>query len=111
MTVARTSRAERYGGTVTPVGNSKGIRLDAAFFKAHPEFNGKVNLTVLADGQALLSAHKTKQRSSKRNEADPVLASFLNFLTSQMTARPELIESVDRAQLNRIRKLVKGVAL
>jgi hypothetical protein len=28
---------ERYSGKVTPVGNSKGIRLDAAFFKAHPE--------------------------------------------------------------------------
>jgi hypothetical protein len=27
---------EQYQGKVTPVGNSKGIRLDAAFFKAHP---------------------------------------------------------------------------
>ena len=111
MTAARISRSERYGGTVTPVGNSKGIRLDAAFFKAHPEFDGKVDLTVLADGQVLLSAHKTKQRAAKRSEADPVMLSFLNFLTSQMTARPDHIEPVDRAQLNRIRKLVKGVSV
>jgi hypothetical protein len=105
------SRAERYGGTVTPVGNSKGIRLDAAFFKAHPEFSGKVDLTVLADGQALLSAHRGKRRTAKQTEADPVMLCFLNFLASQMTARPDLIEPVDRVQLNRIRKLVKGVSV
>ena len=34
------SVVEKYSGKVTPVGNSKGIRLDAAFFKAHPEFDG-----------------------------------------------------------------------
>jgi hypothetical protein len=47
---------ERYSGKVTPVGNSKGIRLDAAFFKAHPEFDGEVQATILAEGQVLLSA-------------------------------------------------------
>ena len=44
---------EKYSGKVTPVGNSKGIRLEAAFFKAHPEFEGEVRATVLADGQVL----------------------------------------------------------
>ena len=51
MTITVNSPAEQYGGKVTPVGNSKGIRLDASFFKAHPEFNGEVRATVLADGQ------------------------------------------------------------
>jgi hypothetical protein len=41
------SLPERYGGTVAPVGNSKGIRLDAKFFKAHPEFSDKVAVTVV----------------------------------------------------------------
>ncbi len=34
---------------------------------------------------------------------------FLGFLQKQMAAHPELIEPADRAQLARIRKLVKGV--
>lgn len=103
------THAEQYGGKVTPVGNSKGIRLDAAFFKAHPEFNGEVRVTVLADGQVLLSAKGSKRRSSRNNDADPVMLGFLQFIEKQMAEHPELIEPVDREQLARIGKLVEGV--
>ena len=98
----------RYRGKITPVGNSKGIRLDAAFFKAHPEFNGEVSATVLADGQVLLSA-ATSKTTRKDHDADPVLLGFLKFLEKQMAEHPELIEPVDRTQLKRIAKLVAGV--
>jgi predicted SnoaL-like aldol condensation-catalyzing enzyme len=107
MTANRNARAERYGGTVTPVGNSKGIRVDAEFFRAHPEFNGKIDVTVIADGQVLLSA-KAKRRPAEDDE-DPVMLSFLSFLQKQMAEHPELIEPVERAQLARIRKLVKDI--
>lgn len=98
-----------YAGKVTPVGNSKGIRLDARFFKAHPEFNGEVRATVVADGQVLLSAKPTRRRAVRDDDTDPVMQSFLSFLEKEMTAHPELIEPVDRAQLKRIGKLVAGV--
>ena len=101
--------AEQYGGKVTPVGNSKGIRLDAAFFKAHPEFNGEVRATVLTDGQVLLSAKSTARRPAKDTDADPLMLGFLQFLEKQMTEHPDLIEPVDQAQIARIGKLVKGV--
>jgi hypothetical protein len=109
MTANRNARAERYGGTVTSVGNSKGIRLDAEFFKAHPEFNGKVDATVIADGQVLVSAKSAKRRAANDEEIDPVMLGFLSFLQRQMAEHPELIEPADRAQLTRIRKLVKDV--
>lgn len=109
MVAAIESNAEQYGGKVTPVGNSKGIRLDAAFFKAHPEFNGEVRVTVLADGQVLLSAKGAKRRSSKSDETDPIMLGFLQFLEKQMVEHPDMIEPVDRAQLARIGKLVEGV--
>lgn len=109
MTIIVEAHSEQYGGKVTPVGNSKGIRLDAAFFKAHPEFNGEVRATVLADGQVLLSAKGTRRRSSKNADADPVMLGFLHFLEKQMAEHPELIEPVDREQLARIGKLVEGV--
>ncbi len=102
------THTEQYGGKVTPVGNSKGIRLDAAFFKAHPEFNGEVRATVLADGQVLLSA-KGMRRSSNNDDADPVMLGFLHFLEKQMAEHPDLIEPMDREQLARIGKLVEGV--
>jgi hypothetical protein len=109
MTITVETPTEQYGGKVTPVGNSKGIRLEASFFKAHPEFNGEVSATVLADGQVLLSAKNTRRRSVNDTDDDPVMLGFLRFIEAQMTAHPELIEPVDRDQLARIGKLVKGV--
>ena len=103
------SNSEQYNGKVTPVGNSKGIRLDAAFFKAHPEFNGDVRLTVLADGQVLLSAKNTVRRRAEDSDADPVMLGFMQFLEKQMADHPELIEPVDHDQLARIGKLVECV--
>jgi prlF antitoxin for toxin YhaV_toxin len=103
------STVEKYSGKVTPVGNSKGIRLDAAFFKAHPEFEGEVRATVLADGQVLLSARSTGRKTRSSEMDDPVLLGFLAFLEAQMAAQPERITAADPVQLARIGKLVKGV--
>ena len=100
---------ERYSGKVTPVGNSKGIRLDSAFFKAHPEFEGEVRATVLADGQVLLSARSSGKKAKAGEMDDPVLLGFLGFLEAQMATQPARITVADRAQLARIGKLVKGV--
>lgn len=109
MTSTTRSPSEQYSGKVTPVGNSKGIRIDAAFFKAHPEFTGEVRATVLTDGQVLLSASNPVSRGPKKDEIDPVMQGFLSFIERQMAEHPELIEPVDRDQLARIGKLVEGI--
>ncbi len=101
--------SEQYSGKVTPVGNSKGIRLDAAFFKAHPEFNGQVRATVLANGQVLLSAANPQHEDAFDADTDPVMLAFLQFLENQITRHPEQIEPLDQAQLARIAALVEGV--
>ena len=103
------SVVREYSGKVTPVGNSKGIRLDAAFFRAHPEFAGAVRATVLADGQVLLSARPSRKKAKAVEAEDPVLLGFLGFLEAQMARSPRQIAAADRAQLARIGKLVKGV--
>ena len=103
------SVVEKYSGKVTPVGNSKGIRLDAAFFKAHPEFEGEVRATVLADGHVLLSARSSRKKAKRDEMDDPVLLGFLGFLEAQMAVHPERITAADPAQLACIGKLVKGV--
>lgn len=101
---------QRYAGKVTQVGNSKGIRLDAAFFKAHPEFGGEVQATVLAEGQVLLSAKaKRRARGPRAGAPDPVVASFLGFLERQMRAHPERIRALDPTLLDEIGALVRGV--
>lgn len=102
-------RQEQYEGTVVQVGNSRGMRLPAGFFNAHPEFSGKVQLTVVADGAVLMSAKTRTPRKPKHDEGDPVLASFLQFLERQLTDNPQDIVVADATQLRRIGKLVKGV--
>ena len=100
---------EQYEGTVVQVGNSRGMRLPAGFFKAHPEFEGKVKVTVVADGAILVSAKPAAKRKSKDDESDPVVASFLKFMEKQMTEHPEDIAAADAAQLRRTGELVKGI--
>jgi hypothetical protein len=101
------STIEHYAGKVTAVGNSKGIRLDALFFKRHPEFDNDVEATVLGDGQVLLSSKKIK--TVKKRTDDPVLQAFLKFLEKELVENPEQIVPADKAQLMRIKKLVVGV--
>ena len=98
-----------YEGTVVQVGNSRGMRLPAGFFKSHPEFNGKVRATFVADGQVLISAQPAANSKAIRSETDPIMDSFLSFLEVQMAANPKQIIPADAAQLGRIRTLVAGV--
>jgi len=101
-----TTHTEAYQGKVAAIGNSKGIRLDAAFFRAHPEFSGEVMATVVSDGHVLLSA---KSQAKEENENDPVLGSFLTFLGKEMQEHPELIQPADKGLLAEIAELVDGV--
>ena len=107
--MSESKRQEQYEGTVVQVGNSRGMRLPAGFFHAHPEFSGKVRVTVVADGAVLVSAKAPTRRKAKGDEGDPVVASFLQFMEKQMTEHPEDIVAADAGQLRRIGKLVKGV--
>jgi antitoxin component of MazEF toxin-antitoxin module len=103
-------RQEQYEGTVVKVGNSRGMRLPAGFFHAHPEFNGKVQVTVVGDGAVLVST-KPPARRKAPDDADPVVTGLLGFLEAQMAAHPEDIVAADSEQLRRIGDLVKGVVV
>lgn len=80
--------------------------MDAAFFRAHPEFSGEVMATVVSDGHVLLSA---KPLAREESERDPVLGSFLTFLEKEMQEHPELIQPADKGLLAEIAKLVEDV--
>jgi prlF antitoxin for toxin YhaV_toxin len=99
----------QYEGTVVQVGNSRGMRLPAGFFNAHPEFSGKVKATFVADGQVLISAQPGAKSRAAKPETDPVMDSFLSFLETQMAAHPEQILPADAKQLARIGTLVASV--
>ena len=102
---------QTFGGKSTPIGNSNGIRFDAALFKTHPEFFGEVKATVLAPRQMLVSVLTPDAAASDDadDESNPVMQAFLHFLERQMTEHPELIEPVNEADLAQIAALVTDV--
>lgn len=95
-----------YRGKQARTGNSFGFRFDRALFKSHPEFSGEVKAQVIAPGRMLVSVvEPVTQR------ADPVMASFLAFLGSDIARAPETIRPMSRDLARRIDRLVKGVAV
>jgi hypothetical protein len=112
-TIRKTSRTRKpvtrqeveYTGRHAKTGNSSGFRFEAALFKSHPEFSGRVTARVVAPGQLLVMAEPQQEEEHD----DPVLAAFLDLLARDMEAHPEKIKPLDGAQMERITELVKGV--
>jgi len=94
-----------YSGRHAKTGNSSGFRFEAALFKSHPEFSGRVTARVVAPGQLLVVA----QPQQEEEHDDPVLNAFFDLLARDMEQHPERIKPLNEAQMERITELVKGV--
>ena len=98
-----------FHATATKVGNSKGLRLDAALYRDHPEFaSGEYVVDVIAPGRLLVRANGREEVTAEA-EADPMLGAFLAFMHQQWCADPALFTAMDRAQVALIESLVEGV--
>lgn len=95
-----------YRGKQTRTGNSSGFRFEGALFKSHPEFKGEVTARVIAPGRMLVVAEL--ETSEK---ADPVMESFLAFLSQDMMNHPEKIRPLDEKLTKRIDRLTKGMVV
>ena len=95
-----------YSGRRTKTGNSAGFRFEGALFKSHPEFAGEVRAHVIAPGRMLVTAEPLDEPA-----ADPVIDSFLAFLTQDMLARPDSIRPLDEGKMAKVAALVKDVVV
>jgi hypothetical protein len=96
-----------YRASAAAVGNSKGLRLDGALFREHPEFaNGTFEVDVIAPGRMLVRA---KAHAVTQETQDPVLDAFLGFLGHQMASRPDLLTGMTASDLREVDELVAGV--
>ena len=95
-----------YNGKRTKAGNSSGFRIERSFFRSHPEFSGDITVRPIAPGRLLIVAAPAKKGES---ESDPVLDSFLAFLSRDMNEHPAKIKPLDAATAKRIKRLTKGV--
>ena len=104
LPVAGKSSVIEYRGKQTRTGNSSGFRFEGALFKSHPEFNGEVKARVIAPGRMIVTAE-----TRAPEKTDPVMESFLAFLSRDMAENPEKIRPLGAARAKRIGKLVKGI--
>jgi hypothetical protein len=95
-------RHARFTGKVTRAGNSEAIRFEQAFFKANPEFSGRVHAQVIAPGVALVSTAETKP---ERAGNDPVLRAWLAVLERDVAVRPAAVRDADPKLLARARRI------
>ncbi|MGH7719765.1 MAG: type II toxin-antitoxin system PrlF family antitoxin [Gemmatimonadaceae bacterium] len=96
-----------YRATATAIGNSKGLRLERALFREHPEFaEGEFEVDVIAPGRLLIRA---EPRATGEEATDPVLDAFLGFLGQQMVNRPDLMAPLTASDQRRVGDLVEGV--
>jgi hypothetical protein len=100
-----------YRGKQTKTGNSSGFRFEGALFKSHPEFNGEVRAHVIAPGHMLVTAETSSPEKTDPAETDPVMASFLAFMTQDMEDHPETIKPLSAARMRRIAELTKGIVV
>jgi hypothetical protein len=88
-----------YRGRAATTGNSLSMAFEKALFRAHPEFaSGRLEAEPISKHYMLVRAIPDVEGAFG---GDPVVGAYLEFLSEQMQARPDLIRgltSLDRAQ-------------
>ncbi len=102
----KTQATAWYKGKQAKTGNSLGLRFDKALFQSHPEFSGDVQASVIAPGRMLVVAQRSPRT---RPEEDPVIASFLSFLATDMTRTPHRVMPLDESLIRRIDRIAADI--
>ncbi len=95
-----------FSGSRAATGNSRGFRLEKAFFRAAPEFEeaGTVRVDLIGPGKALLSVDSPLLAGE-----DPVIGAWLSFIEADLSANPQRLELVSEAELAGYERLVEGI--
>ncbi len=73
-----------YRITAAQIGNSSGLRLPAAFYRDHPQFQGASGqVEVLSSNTLLLRLEPQVQADTEPEDESLLLGLFLDFLTRQ----------------------------
>lgn len=100
-----------FSGAVAATGNSRGFRLESAFFQAAPEFaapGGAIRADLIGPGTILVRVNTERQD----NEAgDPIIGAWLSFLDQDIKSNPGRLAPFAEVELAALAKLVENVAV
>ena len=108
------SEVETYAAAPAQIGNSRGYRVDAALFQAHPEMReGTFEATYLGAGILLVRQRAATQdvgaEAPATADADPVVAAYLAWTERAMLAHPTLLRPLTAREFVLAEALVDGV--
>lgn len=103
-------KIETYPAAPAQIGNSRGYRIDAALFQAHPELReGRFEAAYVGEGTLLLRPRIGPDEAPDSTEDDPVAAAYLAWTARVMTDRPDLLRPMTAREFDLAEALVEGV--
>ncbi|MFC7693800.1 type II toxin-antitoxin system PrlF family antitoxin [Paeniroseomonas aquatica] len=104
-----TGGSRRFSAARASAGNSEGIRIEKAFFKAAPEFDTASTVTVdlIGPGKALISVTSAPEKT----EGDPVISAWLSFVERDIQENPGRLMPLAEGELTALEQLVNGVVV
>lgn len=102
-------QAVSFEGSVTTTGKSEAVRLEKAFFRAHPEFRQKARVRAQAIGEGHVLVSVSDPVSATSEDIDPVVAAYLAFLEADMKVHPKRLSPFTTVELAAARALVGDV--
>ncbi len=98
-----------FSGSVARTGNSRGLRLEKAFFQAAPEFGAAgsaIRAELIGPGTVLI---RMDAPAAMIEESDPIIGAWLSFIDADIQANPGRLVSFNETDLSVLEKLVEGV--
>lgn len=102
-------QAVSFEGSVTTTGRSEAVRLEKAFFRAHPEFRQRARVRAQAVGEGHVLVSVTDPTAMEDQGVDPIVAAYLGFLETDMRLHPERLRPFTAVEMDAVLSLVRGV--
>ena len=100
-----------FSGSVATTGNSRGLRLETAFFRAAPEFStagSAIRADLIGPGTFLVRIDAAQQQ---QEATDPVIGAWLSFIDEDIRSNPGRLVSFKEEELSALERLVTNVSV
>lgn len=98
-----------FSGSTATTGNSQGMRLEKAFFRAAPEFNktgSPIQVDIIGPGAFLVRINETTPQ-----DTDPIIGAWLSFLDKDIKSNPGHLARLMQTETTALEELVKTVVV
>lgn len=100
-----------FSGSLAATGNSRGFRLEMAFFKAAPEFSvpgGTIRADLIGPGTILVRVDTPRQDEAP---GDPIIGAWLSFIDRDIQTNPDHLMPFAERELAALERLVENVVV